>query len=61
MNRLLGLPHRDVEVDAPDRLGRDVRFTKVARIGRQAATEVEKYTWARVKALWASVYWGLAA
>ena len=34
---------------------------RAARIGRQAATEVEKYTWARVKALWASVYWGLAA
>src|SRR5260370_30668460 len=35
--RVLGFPDGDVEVDAPDRLGGDVRFTKVARIGRQAA------------------------
>src|SRR5579872_2679024 len=34
--RVLVFPDGDVEVDAPDGLGGDIRFTEVARVGRQA-------------------------
>jgi len=34
---------------------------RAARIARQARAEVEKYTWARARELWVSVYSGRAA